>query len=335
MVRVGVVGCTGYTGIELVKILLNHKEFSLEYLSSSSIDGDSFSDVFGFMQSITDLKITKTNTRDVIDKCDIIFLATPHKESMKYVKELYSKVKIIDLSADYRLDLDTYENNYTKHIDSENIANASYGLPELYREKIKNSSLVANPGCYPTASLLGLMPFIDYIKDDSYIFIDAKSGVSGAGKKISNVAHFPNMNENFMPYAVHSHRHLPEIIEHISKSFQKSLNIKFVPTLMPITRGMQANIYISNFKLTNAREILDNFYKDEYFVRIKNEATNVKDVGGTNFCDIFISQDKDSLFINTSIDNLLRGASSQAVVNANIISGFKEDLSIPKIAYMP
>jgi N-acetyl-gamma-glutamyl-phosphate reductase len=335
MLRVGIVGCTGYAGIELVKILLNHKEFSLEYLSSSSIDGEYFSNLFGFMQSITDLKVSKTNVLDIINKCDIIFLATPHKESMKYVKELYSKVKIIDLSADYRLSQKTYEENYTKHIDSKNIINSSYGLPELNREKIKNSSLVANPGCYPTASLLGLMPFIKYIKDDSYIFIDAKSGLSGAGKKLSNVAHFANMNENSMPYNVYSHRHFPEILEHIKKSYNKNLNIKFVPTLLPVTRGMQTNIYISNFKEKNSKEILDNFYQNEQFVRIKDKPTELKAVQGTNFCDIFVTQDKDSLFINTSIDNLLRGASSQAVVNANIMSGFKEDLSIPKIAYVP
>jgi len=335
MIKVAIVGVSGYTGIELTKIILNHPEFKLEYISGSSLDNVGISEIMPFMDSISDLKIVKTNTQDILKKCDIVFLATPHKESMKYVKEMYGKIKIIDLSADYRLSLDNYEKYYTNHIDKKNLKNCSYGLPELYRKEIKASSLVANPGCYPTASILSLAPFLPFLNENNYIFIDAKSGLSGAGKKLSNVAHFSNMNENLLVYSPYKHRHLPEIKQKILDISNKNLNIKFTPTLIPTTRGMQVNVYISNFKEPNISKIINDFYENEYFIRIKNNPTDIKSVNGTNFCDIFTISDDDSLLINTSIDNLLRGASSQAVVNANLICGLDENLAIPKIASMP
>jgi len=324
--KIAIVGATGYTGAELIKILINHPYFEITTLFSSN-GGERIEEIYPAFKGVFEREIKKAEI-DEIAKHDLVFLAVPHKTAMAFVKELYGKTKIVDFSADYRLELENYENFYCPHIDIENLKNAVYGLPEYFRDEIKRSSLVANPGCYPTATLLGLLPFVDYIEGN--VFVDAKSGVSGAGKKLSENTHFVTIDENMFAYNPIKHRHSVEIKE---KSGIE--NINFVPHLLPINRGMMISIYATLNKDINPVEILKERYKNEAFIRIKDKPVDIKSTAGTNFCDIFVMKNGNSLFINTSIDNLLRGASSQAVLNANLMMGYDEFTAIPKIAYIP
>ena len=333
--NVSIIGASGYTGLELIKILLTHPKFNITYIANTTGDIN-VEDLHPCLKGVLDIKVEKASASDVAAKADLAFLALPHKASMSFAKELLAlDVKVVDLSADYRLELDTYEEHYCAHEDKENIPNSVYGLPEYYKNEIKSTNLVANPGCYPTASLLGLLPFIDYIEEGSQIFIDAKSGISGAGKKLTELAHFANLNENMMAYNPFKHRHMPEIEEKIKLVKNKEFQINFVPQLIPVTRGMLISIYATLKEEVNVEEILEQTYKNSEFVRVRKSAVDIKSTAGTNFCDVFVARNKKALFINSSIDNLLRGASSQAVVNANIMCGFEDNEGIPKIAYVP
>ncbi len=334
-IKCAIVGASGYTGLELIKILIGHSEFELAYVANSE-GGIKLSEIHRSMQNIFEVDIEKADAKEIAKRCELAFLALPHKSAMSFAKELLELgVKVVDLSADYRLELETYEKNYCTHEDSKNLKNAAYGLPEYYRDDIKNSSLVANPGCYPTAILLAILPFMDYLDLEQPIFIDAKTGVSGAGKKCVENTHFVTINENIFAYSPLTHRHTPEIVEKIEKIKNLKPEINFIPHLLPITRGMLVSIYAKLSKDIEPLEVLKEHYKGEEFIRIEERAVDVKSTSGTNFCNIFALKNKNALFINSSIDNLLRGASSQAVVNANIMYGFKESLGIPKISYSP
>jgi N-acetyl-gamma-glutamyl-phosphate reductase len=334
-VTVAIVGASGYTGLELVKILDNHPNFQITYIANS--DGDtSIDSIHPCLQNVCNMEVNKANPQAIAQKAQLCFLALPHKTSMQFAKELIALgVKVVDLSADYRLELETYEKHYCEHIDKENLPDAVYGMPEFYKEQIKNANLVANPGCYPTATLLGLMPFAKYFDDDANIFVDAKSGVSGAGKKLSDTTHFVNINENIFAYNPFKHRHMPEIKEKIKLVENKNLNINFVPHLINATRGMLVSIYGTLSEEIDAKEVLKEFHKENGFVRVKDVPVDIKSTAGTNFCDIYVAQNGKALFISSSIDNLLKGASSAAVVNANLMCGFKEDTGINKYAYVP
>jgi N-acetyl-gamma-glutamyl-phosphate reductase len=333
--NVAIIGASGYTGLELIKLLLTHPKFHITYIANST-GNMNVQDLHPCLKDVLDIEVSKASAIDVASKADLAFLALPHKTSMSFAKELLSlDVKVVDLSADYRLELDTYEEHYCPHEDKENIPNSVYGLPEYYKDEIKNTKLVANPGCYPTASLLALLPFVDFIEEGSQIFIDAKSGISGAGKKLTELAHFANLNENMMAYNPFNHRHMPEIEEKIKLVKDKEFQINFVPQLIPVTRGMLVSIYATLKDEVNVEEILEDTYKNSEFVRIRQSPVDIKSTAGTNFCDVFVARNKKALFINSSIDNLLRGASSQAVVNANLMCGFEENEGIPKIAYVP
>ncbi len=333
--NVGIIGVSGYTGLELVKILINHPKFNLTYLANSS-GNEKIEDLHPCLKDVVNFDIQKADVKEVAKKADLVFLALPHKTSMPFVKELLKLgVKVVDLSADYRLELETYEKHYCFHEDKGNIKNSVYGLPEYYKEDIKKASLVANPGCYPTASLLALLPFVDYIEEGSPIFIDAKSGVSGAGKKLSEVSHFVNLSDNCHAYNPFLHRHSPEIQEKVRLIKDKNLQINFVPHLLPLTRGMLVSVFATLKEEVDVQKILEDSYKDSEFIRIRSNPVDIKAVAGTNFCDIFARSNGKALFINSSIDNLLRGASSQAVVNANLMCGIEENLGIPKVAYVP
>ena len=334
--NVAVIGASGYTGLELVKILIAHPNFKITYIANSE-GGVSLSDLHPSLKDVVELDVKMANAKEVAKVAGVAFLALPHKTSMSFAKELLLLgIKVVDLSADYRLELDTYEKHYCAHEDKGHIEEAVYGLPEFYSEKIKKSKLVANPGCYPTATLLGLMPFVDFIERDSQVFIDAKSGVSGAGKKLSEITQYVTVNENIFAYNPMVHRHGPEIKEKVQKIKGKDLNINFVPHLLALTRGMLVSIYVT---LKNDDmdpiEVLEKYYEKNEFVRIRKEPVNVKNTAGTNFCDIYAKANGKGLFISSSIDNLLRGASSQAVVNANLMCGFRSDEGISKIAYVP
>ncbi|MGB6327401.1 MAG: N-acetyl-gamma-glutamyl-phosphate reductase [Halarcobacter sp.] len=333
--NVAIIGASGYTGLELIKILITHPKFDIKYIANSSGE-QNVQELHPCLKNVINMEVSKADAKEVKKVADLAFLALPHKTSMSFAKELLDLgVKVVDLSADYRLELDTYEEHYCAHEDKGHIKDSVYGLPEYFADEIKKSNLVANPGCYPTASLLALLPFIDYIQEETQIFIDAKSGVSGAGKKLSEVAHFVNLNENTHAYNPFKHRHMPEIEEKIKIIKDKKFQINFVPHLLPVTRGMLVSVYATLKDEINVDEILDKAYVDSEFVRIRKAPVDLKSVAGTNFCDIYVARNGKALFINSSIDNLLRGASSQAVVNANLMCGFEESEGIPKIAYVP
>lgn len=333
--NVAIIGASGYTGLELIKILLTHPKFNITYVANST-GNENVQDLHPCLKDVINIEVSRADAKEVAKVADLAFLALPHKTSMSFAKELLElDVKVVDLSADYRLELDTYEEHYCEHEDKSNIANSVYGLPEYYNEDIKKSKLVANPGCYPTASLLALLPFVEYIQEGTPIFIDAKSGVSGAGKKLSEVAHFVNLNENCFSYNPFKHRHMPEIEEKIKLIKNKEFQINFVPHLLPVTRGMLVSVFATLKDEVNVEEILEKAYENSEFVRVRNKPVDLKATAGTNFCDVFVARNGKALFINSSIDNLLRGASSQAVVNANLMCGFEEGEGIPKLAYVP
>jgi len=335
MIPVAVIGASGYTGLELVKILTQHPEFELVYVATS--EGEvSLEQLHPSLEGVVTMPVEKADASEVAKVAETAFLALPHKTSMGFASQLLEiGVKVVDLSADYRLKLDRYEAHYCPHTDVKHLSEAVYGLPEFYRSKIKESRLVANPGCYPTSALLALLPFVPYMKKDTPIFIDAKSGVSGAGKKLSTTTHYVTINENIFAYNPIKHRHAPEIAEKIDDLFDVRAEVNFVPHLIPVTRGMLCSIYMQLENEIDPIAVLESRYKDEPFIRIRNNPVDVKSVAGTNFCDIYATVNGNSLFISSAIDNLLRGASSQAVVNANIISGFNETLGIPQLAYVP
>jgi len=330
MIDVAIVGVSGFTGLELIKILLEHPKFNISYLGASD-DYDCISEIHPSLKGVFNGKVKKADSKEISKVASLAFLALPHKASMGFAKELLELgIKVVDLSADYRLKLETYEKYYCPHVDKEHLLQSVYGLPEMFKKGIKKASLVANPGCYPTATILGLLPFLEYRDKNFPIMIDAKSGVSGAGKKCSDSTHYAKINENCFSYAPLTHRHTPEIKEKL-----KIDDIAFVPHLLPITRGMLVNSFLLLKEEINPIEVLNSYYKDEKFIRIYDKPVDIKSSSGTNFCDIFATVEGKKLFVSASIDNLLRGASSQAVVNANLMSGFSEDLGIPKLSYVP
>ncbi len=333
--NVAIIGASGYTGLELIKLLINHPKFNITYIANSTGE-ENVQDLHPCLKDVLNVEVQKADAIQVAKVADLAFLALPHKTAMFFAKELLDLgVKVVDLSADYRLELETYEKHYCPHEDKEHIKNSVYGLPEYYKEDIKKTKLIANPGCYPTASLLALLPFIDYIEEGSQIFIDAKSGVSGAGKKLSEVAHFVNLNENHHAYNPFKHRHMPEIEEKVKKIKNKEFQINFVPHLLPVTRGMLVSVFATLKDEIDVEKILEDTYSNSEFVRLRKTPVDLKSTAGTNFCDIFVARNGKALFVNSSIDNLLRGASSQAVVNANLMCGFEESEGIPKISYVP
>ncbi len=353
--NIGIIGISGYTGLELVKLLLNHKFFDLNYVANTSGDTTLHALYPNLINVAPNMPVQKIDL-EAIKGLDLVFLALPHKESMGIVpKILEMGVKVVDLSADYRLNADNYEAHYCKHSDLLNLKNAVYGLVEWNRKAIRGANLVANPGCYPTATLLGLLPFIKHLGDKS-VFIDAKSGVSGAGKKLTDNTHFPQINENIFAYSPFIHRHSIEISEKCeffggkmsgdsrqnaqkdslkdSRPFSK-VKINFVPHLSPFTRGMLVSIFAKLKEPLNPLQILRDCYANEPFIRISDNPVSVKNTAGSHFCDIFALVSECDLFISSSIDNLLRGASSQALANANLALGIDEAQGLPNIAYMP
>ena len=331
-INVGIIGVSGYTGLELVKMLINHPSFHLNYVANST-GGTTLNALHPSLSSVCELEVQKADVDVCASSCDLVFLAVPHKTAMAFVKPFMEKgTKVVDFSADYRLTQDVYEEYYCPHTDIENLENVVYGLPELFRQEIKEASLVANPGCYPTSAILGLLPFLDKRIANTPIIIDAKTGVSGAGKKLSDVTHFVNVNDNMFAYNPFFHRHAPEIAQKLQLDFE---DVHFVPHLIPLTRGMISSIYIQVAEDIDAESILKEYYKDEYYVRVCENPVDMKNTAGTNFCDIYVKQKGNILFIASSIDNLLRGSSSQALANANLMMGLDENTGIPNIAYVP
>ena len=333
--RVGVVGATGFTGEELVRILSRHPNAEVTYVSSSEDRALKIQDIFPYLKKALDLKCNAFSADEAIEKTDVVFLALPHTHSMQNVpKLLQAGKKIIDVSADYRLqDVKVFEKFYkTPHTDAENLRQAVYGLPELNREEIKSAKLIANPGCYPTGAILGILPGLKKgVFDEASIHIDAKSGVTGAGRKAEKTLNFSEVNESVKAYKLFEHQHVPEIDQALSGVSGKSVSVVFVPHLIPINRGILSTIYVKLAKKTSDEELLSiykKFYANEPFVKVYDAGRlpEIKNVAHTNFCDIGlkVNEEKNLAVIITAIDNLQKGAAGQAVQNLNIMCGFEE-----------
>ncbi len=327
-IRAGIVGVSGYTGKEVLSILLKHNGVRVTYVAAHQTTG-AISDIYPEFLNRTTLNCEKFALEKAAKLCDIVFLALPHTESMSVAGKLLSKkIKVIDLSADYRLkDADIYAKWYGhKHKDVKNIAKAVYGLPELYRTRIEKASFIANPGCYPTASVLGLAPLAAARKDIVSIVIDAKSGVSGAGRKASVGLLSAEVNENFKAYKVLCHQHSPEIDQTLTALAGRKTHAHFVAHLLPINRGILNTMYVqltSPVELSKVHGLYKKFYKAEPFVRIHPVGTQpeIKNTAYTNFCDIglMVSSDGKMVVVTSVIDNLVKGAAGQAVQNMNIM----------------
>jgi N-acetyl-gamma-glutamyl-phosphate reductase len=337
MVNVGIFGATGYAGEELIGVLLKHPEIKIAYLAAKIDNPVLIAEIFPKLKNRLNLICGLPDEEEAISKCDLVFLALPHTASMDFAPRLLGAgKKVIDLSADYRLkDALVYEKFYKiTHKDEGHIKEAIYGLPELYREDIRRAQLIANPGCYPTAAILGLAPLVACggIDFDS-IVIDAKSGFSGAGRNFSA----SDISEDFKAYKVNVHQHAPEIDQELSKLAGKKIKVTFVPHLLPLERGILATIYVKKvqspeFKVQGTIGLYKKFYKKEPFVRILEDGSfpQLKQVVHTNFCDIGIKEERDSVIIITTIDNLLKGASGQAVQNMNIMYNFPEQTGLER-----
>lgn len=335
MINVGIVGVTGYAGEELLDILLRHPEVRITSISAKIAKPQNIEDIFPKFKGRLDLVCREPDIKELASNCDLAFLALPHTVSMRLAPELLKAgKKVIDLSADYRLkDIKTYEHFYqARHKDKAHLSEAIYGLPEIYRLKIKQARLIANPGCYPTVSILALAPLVAFgLADLNSVIIDAKSGVTGAGRKLAEGFLFSEINEDFKAYKVNCHQHSPEINQELSKLAGKKMKVTFVPHLLPVNRGILATIYArksqkSKVKSKNLINLYRKFYKKEPFVRIRDEEDfpRLKDIVHTNFCDIAIKDSGEGVIIIAAIDNLLKGASGQAVENMNIMYGFPE-----------
>jgi len=333
MIRAAVVGATGYTGEELVKILASHPEVELTSLTAIIDAPASYGTLFPHFRGKVDLICKELNIDEVNKVSDVVFLALPHRVSMQIApKFLKSGKKVIDLSADYRLqDTAVYKKWYgAEHKDEGNLKKAVYGLPELYRDKIKKADLIANPGCYPTSIILATLPLIKAFQVES-IIADSKSGVTGAGRRADINLSFGEVDDSLKAYKINEHQHAPEIDQELSHASGKKTEIVFVPHLVPMKRGILSTVYLKLKKAAPEKKVFDafnNLYKNEPFVRVfdKGKLPQIKDVVNTNFCDIGIKVDeKNSLVIVVSaIDNLQKGASGQAVQNMNIMCGFGE-----------
>jgi N-acetyl-gamma-glutamyl-phosphate reductase len=332
-IRVGILGVSGYTGREVFALLLKHPGVRITYVAANSTCGP-MSEIYPEFLNRTTLVCQKFDIKETIKKCDLVFLALPHTESMNVVpKLLKAGLHVIDLSADYRLkNSKVYETWYShKHTDAKNLGKAVYGMPELFRQKIKGATFVANPGCYPTAAILGLAPLISTRTDILSIAVDAKSGVSGAGRKASVGLLSSEVNENFKAYKVLSHQHSPEIEQYLSQLAGKATHIHFVAHLLPINRGILNTMYVQlkdGITLNQLHSLYKKFYKIEPFVRVHplGQQPETKNVANTNFCDIglAVSADKKMVVVTSAIDNLVKGAAGQAVQNMNIMVGFNE-----------
>ncbi|MFH2027032.1 MAG: N-acetyl-gamma-glutamyl-phosphate reductase [bacterium] len=336
-IRVSVVGASGYTGLELVKILLRHPHVEITNLAVRSDIGTSFSELFPALKGRCDLKCSAIDVSKIADESDVIFFGLPHKTSMDIIpKFLDFGRKIIDLSADYRLNSEeTYKRAYgIYHSDKGHLSEFVYGLPEFNREKIRQTKTVANPGCFPTGIELALMPALQsgLIKTDS-ILVDSKTGISGGGKTPKPAFHFPECNENVAAYKVASHQHEPEIEQELSKMAGKSVDIVFVPHLVPMTRGIYNTIYTEltgPLTVGDLQELYQNSYKNEPFVRVmeKGKVPEIKHVVYTNYCDIGMVISGNRLILMSAIDNLIKGAAGQAVQNMNLMLGLDETLGL-------
>jgi N-acetyl-gamma-glutamyl-phosphate reductase len=334
MIRAAIIGASGYTGAESIEILLRHSEAELTYLTALPVECGPVGDVFGQFKGRCNLQIEPLDFKKLSSVADVALCCLPHKVSMGFVPKLLDiGLKVIDFSADYRIkDVAVYEKFYQKHTDTNNLARAVFGLPELFREQIKGADLVANPGCFPTGALLAMAPLLkeNLVETDS-IIVNAVTGISGAGRNPSSKFHFPNMNENLFAYGIGSHRHMPEMEQIASEIAGCEVTILFQPHAGPFDRGILSTVYCQPKKKISSEQLLQLYndsYKAEPFVQICVDSPAVKDVAGTNYCHIFVTCVKGRIIIFSAIDNLVKGASGQAIQNMNIVFGLEETLGL-------
>lgn len=346
MIKVAICGGSGYTGSELLRILSGHPEVEVMAVTSEKSAGRKVTDLFPHLHKYSHLIYEPLDKERILDKADIFFMALPHGASQEAVDYFFRKdKKVIDLSADYRLSEPAiYEEWYkTAHNYENTLKHAVYGLPELHREEIKRSNLVANPGCYPTSAILGLYPAIkEEIVDIEGIIVDSKSGISGAGRKAEIGFSYCEVNEGFKAYGIAVHRHTPEIEQELSRIAGKKIVINFTPHLVPMDRGIISTIYGKMIKKLETSEIISiykKYYDTEPFVKILDEGVypNAKNVRGSNYCEIGLKVNKrtNTLIIVSAIDNLVKGASGQAVQNMNLVMGLKESTALESPALFP
>ena len=343
--RVGIIGATGYTGVELLRLLFRHPQVEVTALTSQKYAGAPIDQVFPSLMNSLDLKCEELSVDQISKKTDFIFTAVPHKTAMEVVPLFYRLgKKVVDLSADFRFtDAAVYEKWYQKHTAVDLLRESVYGLPELHREKIRNAKIVGNPGCYPTGALIGLIPLVKKgIISVENIVIDSKSGVTGAGRDVVLESLFCEVNEGVKAYKIFAHRHIPEIDQELSQLAQKEVKVTFVPHLIPMDRGILSTLYVHLAKKMKSEELLDvfqNFYRGEPFVRIysKEKFPNTKDVRGSNYCDIGaqVNESDGRAVIVTAIDNLVKGASGEAVQNMNIMLGYPETMGLDLVPLAP
>ena len=344
MLAVGVVGGTGYTGAELLRLLVTHPQVDLKYVTSRSESGNKVADLFPNLRGFTDVCFTEP-TAGTLAECDVVFFATPNGTAMKMVPELIDKgVRVIDLAADFRLqDAAVWKQWYgMDHACTDVLAEAVYGLPEINRAAIKTARVVANPGCYPTATTLGFLPLIENaLIDDQHLIADAKSGVSGAGRGASVATLQAESSENFKPYAVGGHRHLPEIKQTLAGVASHEVGLTFVPHLVPMIRGIEATLYAtqSGPVVDDLHQLYVDRYVNEPFVDVLPEGVmpETRSVKGANTCriSVFRPQDGDTIVVSSVIDNLVKGAAGQAIQNMNIMFEFEETLGLNQVALLP
>jgi len=346
MLAVGVVGGTGYTGAELLRLLVTHPQVALQCVTSRSESGIAVADMFPNLRGFTDICFTEP-AADTLAKCDVVFFATPNGTAMKMVPELVDNgVRVIDLAADFRLkDAAVWKQWYgMDHACIDVLAEAVYGLPEMNRAEIKTARVVANPGCYPTATTLGFLPLIENaLVDDQHLIADAKSGVSGAGRGASVATLQAESSENFKPYAVDGHRHLPEIKQTLAGVASHDVGLTFVPHLVPMIRGIESSLYATleatDLSAADLRQLYVERYACEPFVDVLPEGTmpETRSVKGANTCriSVFRPQGGDTVVISSVIDNLVKGAAGQAIQNMNIMFEFEETQGLNQVALLP
>ena len=343
---VGICGASGYTGMELLRILALHPHVTVTAITSEKSAGKKVHEVFPFLSSYAGLVFESMDREKILGKADLFFLALPHGASQEAVHYFYSKgKKVVDLSADYRInDPKTYTAWYgLLHNHRSTLKKAVYGLPEIYRKKIQKAWLIANPGCYPTSAILGLMPAVrNKLLDLFTVIIDSKSGTSGAGRKADLGISFCEVNEGFKAYGLVTHRHTPEIEQEISNLAGKKVVVNFTPHLLPVDRGILTTIYAKLKKKTDTKTMLSLYnktYAKEPFVRVLPEGLlpNIKNVRGTNTCEIGVKVNDrtNTLIIVSAIDNLVKGAAGQAVQNMNLMMGFGETAGLGQLALYP
>jgi N-acetyl-gamma-glutamyl-phosphate reductase len=342
MIKVGIVGGTGYTGVELLRILALHPEVGLCVITSRSEAGTKVSDLFPNLRGMVDLEFSEPDISRLTE-CDLVFFATPNGTAMQMVPELLDKnVRIIDLAADFRLkDSAQWEQWYgISHACPDLLAESVYGLPEINRDEVKSARLVANPGCYPTAVTLGFLPILDKgLLEINGLIPDTKSGVSGAGRKAAVASLMGECGESFKAYAVPGHRHLPEISQTLSSMAGKGVGLTFVPHLVPMIRGIHATLYGQMQGEADLQNIFEEFYASEPFVDVLPAGSHpeTRSVRGNNMCRIAVHrpQNSNTVVVLSVIDNLVKGAAGQAVQNMNLMFGLDEKLGLEAIALLP